>query len=136
MIAIRAQQTAIGQRDVAASQVLAARSEQAPDDDPRLAAAAWQAYPTAEARYSMMAVLTRPLRAVFPTRDGYPTSVAFSPDGRTLASSSSNPAEGWVRMLAGFPPDLLAAMCAIPGDSLTRDEWAVYAPDVVPTGCP
>ncbi|MBT2232125.1 AAA family ATPase [Nonomuraea sp. NEAU-A123] len=101
-IAIRLQQTAIRERDSAASQVLAARSEQVPDDNPRLAAqlaaAAWRVDQAAEARYSMTAVTTRPLRAVLSTRDGYVSSVAFSPDGRVLASGSHGGGEGWVRL--------------------------------------
>ncbi|WP_347589151.1 hypothetical protein [Acrocarpospora sp. B8E8] len=57
--------------------------------------------------------------------------MAFSPDGRTLASGSRsgdlNSAEGWVRLVAGPPSDLPTTMCAFPGDPLTRGEWAQYA---------
>ncbi len=52
-------------------------------------------------------------------------AVTFSPDGTTLATASGDgTARRWE---VAFPARLLAAACAIAGESLTRQQWADYA---------
>ncbi len=61
-------------------------------DDPvvsaRLATAAWAIAPTPEAHVRLAVLLNQPERAVLDRHTGQVRAVAFSPDGRTLASAS------------------------------------------------
>jgi hypothetical protein len=50
--------------------------------------------------------------------------VAFSPGGKTLATAS-NPGALQLWGIA-YPNDILNAVCAIAGHSLTRQEWNTY----------
>ena len=78
----------------AVSGQLAAQSEAADAADPvtaaRLAAAAWGISQTDAARQSLLGVLAQPERGVISTGSGTAYSVAFSPDGKTLATAGSN----------------------------------------------
>ncbi|MET8144864.1 WD40 repeat domain-containing protein [Sphaerisporangium sp. NPDC005288] len=89
-LAIKAKSEITGQRDVALSRRLAARSELLTGGDPALpallAATAWRISHTPEARAAMLNILSRPQRAVLTAPSGPISAVAFGPDGRTLAT--------------------------------------------------
>ncbi|GAA3474734.1 WD40 repeat domain-containing protein [Nonomuraea roseola] len=74
------------------SRRLAARSVADPDPVAAalLAAAAWQAAHTDEARYSLRAVAAGPHRGTLEAHLGGANAVAFSPDGRLLASAGAD----------------------------------------------
>ena len=94
VLAFHNSQVAIDQRNVADSDQLAAQSEILGNTDPALSRleslAAWRISPTSAARYAMLAAAARPGIAVLNGGTGAVTAVAFSPDGRTLASTSDD----------------------------------------------
>ncbi len=55
----------------------------------------------------------------------YVQSVAFSPDGATLAAGS---ADGTVRLWDTMARAAAAEVCATAGQPLTRAEWSVFLP--------
>ena len=82
------------QRVLAFSAALATQSEQLEVTDPAtaalLAAAAWQAWPTAQAREAMLDSLAQPERAVVPGGSLAGSAMAFSPDGMIVAYTGSS----------------------------------------------
>ncbi len=87
-------QNANRQRDVAVSSQLVTQSEALNDADPPAAKrdvlAAWSINPTPEAQYALLAASALPEVSVLAGHTGAVNSVAFSPDGRTLATASTD----------------------------------------------
>jgi WD40 repeat protein len=86
----RASQNAVHQRDIAISGQLISQSETLRDTDPAISKlesiAAWRLNPSTDARYAMLAAAARPGISVLTGHTSPVLSVAFSPDGKTLAS--------------------------------------------------
>lgn len=87
-------QTAVRQRDVIASDQLALRSRTETDADPVLAklesVAAWRINPSPQSRHAMLAATARPDMATLAGHSGWVLAVAYSPDGKTLASAGDD----------------------------------------------
>ena len=95
--AVHQGQEAVHQRDAAVAEQLVSRSENLGDADPAiskmLSIAAWRIHPSNDARHAMLAAAARHGIAVLADQSGPVASVAFSPDGKTLAGGSSLSAE-------------------------------------------
>jgi hypothetical protein len=92
VLAFLARQDAVRQRDIAASAGLVSRSEALGDTNPRisrlLSIAAWRLNPSSDARYAMLAAAALPGTSVLTGDTHSVFSVAFSRDGKTLASGA------------------------------------------------
>jgi len=92
---------------VAESHALATEAEKVVTTDPvaaaRLATAAWRIAPTPSARDSLLQVLAQPERGVLTADPRDVGGVAFSPDGKTLATASGGFRAALERSLS--PPD-------------------------------
>ena len=90
--AVYERQQAIHQRDVAVSGELISQSEAVGDTDPviskLLSIAAWRLNPSSDARYAMLTAAALPGTRILTGHTDQVRSVAFSPDGKTLASGS------------------------------------------------
>jgi WD40 repeat protein len=88
------QQTAIQRQNLAASRLLINESETLADTDPvlskLLSVAAWRIYRSSDTRYAMLSAAARPGIAVLTGSAAPVESVAFSPDGKTLASGGGD----------------------------------------------
>ena len=87
-------QEAVHQRDVAVSRQLINESETLGDADPVISKlesiAAWRIHPSIDTRSAMMAAAARPGIAALTGHTEEVYSVAFSPDGKTLASGDAD----------------------------------------------
>ena len=98
LVAVNAAQDANRTASAELSAQIAAESEESDQTDPvtasRLAAAAWEIGQTPQARVAMLDALAQPNRGVIPAQSGQDL-VAFSPDGKTLATASSTTVQLW-----------------------------------------
>jgi WD40 repeat protein/transcriptional regulator with XRE-family HTH domain len=102
VLAVRANQQVAQQRDIAIAGLLISQSQQLDNANPTLSrllsVAAWRLNPSSAARYAMLAAAARPGVAVLASHGGAVDSVdsvAFSPNGTTLATGN---ADGTVRL--------------------------------------
>jgi WD40 repeat protein/transcriptional regulator with XRE-family HTH domain len=99
VLTVRASQEAAHQRDIAISDQLSSQSETLGNAHPIISKlesiAAWRINPSADARYAMLAAAARPGIAVLAGHTGEVDSVAFSPDGKTLASGGASGVRMW-----------------------------------------
>jgi WD40 repeat protein len=95
----KARITGAQQRTTDVAQRLAGQSMALDATDPvmasLLAAAAWRLAPTAQTRYSLLQSLAQPVRGVLTAPSGVVTSMAYSPDGTTMAAGYS---DGTIRL--------------------------------------
>jgi WD40 repeat protein len=94
-LAVRASQQVTQQRDILISGLLISQSQRLGHAKPALSrllsVAAWRINPSSAARYAMLAAAARPgIIAVLTSDGGAVTSVAFSTDGRTLATGNAD----------------------------------------------
>jgi WD40 repeat protein len=94
-LAVRASQQVTQQRDILISGLLISQSKRLGHANPALSrllsVAAWRINPSSAARYAMLAAAARPgIIAVLTSDGGAVTSVAFSADGRTLATGNAD----------------------------------------------
>lgn len=90
-VAVDARQEALHQRDAAAADQLALKSRTETATDPVLgrleSLAAWRIDPSARSRHAMLVAASRPDLATLTGHRGWVMDIAYSPDGRMMASA-------------------------------------------------
>ncbi|MGY0064969.1 nSTAND1 domain-containing NTPase [Streptomyces sp. LZ34] len=126
VLAVVAQRTADRQRDAASSQRDAASSQRAAEKaaavraaNPALAAqvslAAYRLSPTPEARSSLLSTFATPYATQLTGRRSVVTAVAFSADGRILATGDTDRTVRWWRVADPHRPRELGALPRLAG---------------------
>ncbi|HEX8004869.1 MAG TPA: BTAD domain-containing putative transcriptional regulator, partial [Trebonia sp.] len=99
VLAVRARQAAATQRDIAVSRLLISQSQADAGANATVsrlqAIAAWALNPSPQARDAMLTAAANPQTATITADPGGVFSVAFSPDGKTLATSGPSGVRLW-----------------------------------------
>ncbi|MER7130094.1 WD40 repeat domain-containing protein [Streptosporangium saharense] len=135
VLAVNAAGRADARSREALAHLLALRSEEFTTADPAfaglLAAASWRFAPTAEGRHTMLTTLATGLRGVLDNHVNYIGTVAFSPDGRVLATVSDLGVQLW-----DVATHRRTAVLGAPSASGRHDVALAFSPDgaVLATG--
>jgi WD40 repeat protein len=128
VVAVRAGQAASAARDIAVSRLLISQSEVLADTDPTAsranALAAWAASPSPQSRYAMLSAAANPQAAVISADPVGGVSVAFSPDGKALATGGPDGVRLW-DVATGYQAGRALAV----GDPANSIESVAFSPD-------
>ena len=126
VVAVRAGQQATSQLHVVSSGLLINESRLIGDTDPALskllAVAAWRINPSSAARTAMLAAATRPGVAILGGYSATVLSVAYSPDGKTLASGANDDTVQLWDMATRQP-------IGLPLSDTGAVNWVAFSPD-------
>jgi WD40 repeat protein len=131
--AVNQQQDALRQLRVADSSLMIIESQTLSDTDPGLSrllsVAAWRLNPSSDAWNAMLAATGRPLEGTFTVPGGKPVySVAFTPDGKTLATESDSGSDsGTVRRWNTASEQQTGKTITVPGS--IPDFSVAFTPD-------